>query len=87
MTTELSPGEVDPVDLARWLLENGYAEEKAGYGYVTADELAVALHKEYLIYRAYREQPPVAQVRQPTAEELREAAEWRQANFPGITHD
>ena len=52
---DLSPGEVNPTDIADWLLGNGYAEEKPGYGHVTAEELAEALHKEFLIYRAYRE--------------------------------
>jgi hypothetical protein len=54
MTTELSPGEISPEDLCHWLLENGYAEEERGYGHVTGADLAEALHKEFLIYRAYR---------------------------------
>ena len=55
MTTELSPGEVSPEDIANWLLENGYAEEQDGYGHVSATELSNALHQEFLIYRAYRD--------------------------------
>lgn len=30
-------------ELRKWLLEKGYAEAEAGYGHVTADELAQAL--------------------------------------------
>jgi hypothetical protein len=51
----LSPGEVSPADIAEWLLGNGYAEERPGFGHVTAEELSEALHKEFLIYKAYRE--------------------------------
>lgn len=52
---DLSPGEVPVPDLSRWLSENGYAEDQPGWGHVTCDELANALHHHYLIYRAYRE--------------------------------
>lgn len=30
-------------ELAKWLLGGGYAEEKPGYGHVSADDLAEAL--------------------------------------------
>jgi hypothetical protein len=30
-------------ELIAWLLERGYAEEKSGYGHVSAEELATAL--------------------------------------------
>lgn len=30
-------------EVVKWLLENGFAEEKPGYGHVDADELAAAL--------------------------------------------
>lgn len=30
-------------EIAAWLLENGFAEEKSGYGHVSAEELATAL--------------------------------------------
>lgn len=33
--------------LVNWLLDNGYAEDKAGYGHVSAEELADALLECY----------------------------------------
>jgi hypothetical protein len=63
-------------ELCNWLLDNGYAEEKPGYGHVTGEELAEALLKQYTI---------VPKLYEPTAEELIEAADWRRQNFPGIS--
>lgn len=34
-------------EVVDWLLANGYAEEKPGYGHVSADELAQALIDEW----------------------------------------
>lgn len=34
-------------ELVAWLLAKGYAEEKAGYGHVDAQELAEALTNEF----------------------------------------
>ena len=35
--------------LAEWLLVNGFAEEKRGYGHVSAEDLAEALLERYEI--------------------------------------
>jgi hypothetical protein len=34
-------------ELVAWLLDNGYAEEKSGYGHISAEELASALVDNY----------------------------------------
>lgn len=36
-------------ELAKWLLVRGYAEERSGYGHVSADALAFALTRKYNI--------------------------------------
>lgn len=41
-------------ELAAWLLENGFAEERRGYGHVSAEELAEALTDAFVIYREGR---------------------------------
>jgi len=51
---EPNRGEMTVEELSHWLSENGYAEDQPGWGHVTCDELAVALHKEYIMFRAYR---------------------------------
>lgn len=62
-------------ELAAWLLDNGYAEEKPGYGHVTAEELAEALLKQFtMVHKLY----------EPTPEEIADATAWRRENFPGI---
>jgi hypothetical protein len=38
-------------ELCNWLLENGYAEEKPGYGHVAAEELAEALLNKFTIVK------------------------------------
>ncbi len=38
-------------ELCNWLLENGYAEDKPGYGHVTAEELADALLDNFVMVR------------------------------------
>lgn len=40
-------------ELAKWLLDHGFAEEKSGYGHTSADELADALLSEFTIYRDF----------------------------------
>lgn len=37
-------------ELAAWLIENGYAEEKSGYGHVSGAELAAALTAKFEIH-------------------------------------
>lgn len=34
-------------ELAKWLLDKGYAEERPGYGHVSAEELAEALMTQF----------------------------------------
>jgi len=34
---------IKQAELVKWLLDRGFAEEKSGYGHVSADELAAAL--------------------------------------------
>ena len=36
-------------ELSSWLIRNGYAEEKPGYGHVSGDELADELLSHYTI--------------------------------------
>ena len=44
---------MDHDELAKWLLDRGFAEEKPGYGHVSAEELADALLSEFTIYRDF----------------------------------
>lgn len=46
--SELEP-ETTVDELADWLMDNGYAEDRRGYGHVTGDELAEALLAKYRI--------------------------------------
>lgn len=41
-------------ELVAWLLERGYAEEKSGYGHVSADELAAALIETFDLIKEFR---------------------------------
>lgn len=40
---------VDAETLAKWLVDNGYAEAKAGYGHVSGEDLAEALLARFMI--------------------------------------
>lgn len=37
------------VDLADWLIDHGFAEERAGYGHATGVEIAEALMREFWV--------------------------------------
>lgn len=49
MTERQSADTVAPSLLAEWLLVNGFAEEKRGYGHVSAEDLAEALLETFEI--------------------------------------
>ena len=41
-------------ELVKWLLDNGFAEEKSGYGHVSAEELAAALIDAFDVMGSFR---------------------------------
>lgn len=47
---------VGHAELSRWLLVKGYAEERRGYGHVSADDLAEHLLERFDIYNAGEEE-------------------------------
>lgn len=42
------------VELVKWLLDNSFAEEREGFGHVTADTLAAALIQEFDVVGEFR---------------------------------
>ena len=45
----MSPSEITHEYLVQWLLDNGYAEERAGFGHVSADILSEALLSHFIM--------------------------------------
>ena len=48
---------VSKEELASWLIRNGYAEPKRGYGHVSGDELAGELLAAFTVARPTPSQP------------------------------
>lgn len=42
--------QVDPADLAEWLVANGYAEDKPGYGHVDGEALVRSLVDRFKMF-------------------------------------